>query len=297
MNALRPKVRRLCVALGLLGLSTLSLSSEANPIKPTARYARGENVDLSLIIQEWKEKHPDIPIFSCVCAQESCNILTSWPFRTFKQYQFHVALGPTNANDTRQSGFNCFDIKTGQQLPETVAKEPTSLPNPLNPTPNDTPNDTPQSEPKTHSDSTPRFECRECDLRGIDAGVSRYLGRNWSHADLEGANLSGANLTNVVLYGANLRGADLRGAILQNTFFTAGADLTGADLRGAKLIDTFFTDAKLVNANLSGLNLSQGSLESADLTGADITDFNMTTTYVCKTIMPDGEIRNDDCPQ
>jgi hypothetical protein len=79
----------------------------------TVRFAKGENVDLSLIIQEWRSKHPDIPIFVCNCKRDICDTNPYWPFRQFRKYQFHVALGSFNANEMQAKGFKCFDIETG----------------------------------------------------------------------------------------------------------------------------------------------------------------------------------------
>lgn len=143
---------------------------------------------------------------------------------------------------------------------------------------------------------TQPFECRGCDLRGLDIGVKEYLGRNLSGAILPKADLRGADLSNVVFLGADLNQADLRGTTLTNTFFTGNAKLEQADFRGAQMNDTFFTNANLRNADLRGATLTKGSLESADLTGAQIEGFTMTDPFLCKTIMSDGTIRNDDCP-
>lgn len=81
---------------------------------PTARYARGEDVDLALIIGEWRDRFPQTPVFACTCLKETCGSSAIWPFREYTRYQPFVALGPTNAviNETR--GFNCFDIDTGE---------------------------------------------------------------------------------------------------------------------------------------------------------------------------------------
>ncbi|MEO0457647.1 MAG: hypothetical protein AAF152_13870 [Cyanobacteria bacterium P01_A01_bin.114] len=103
----------------LAGLSQAALPQAAftqeEPLKPTARYALGEDVDLGSIIAEWREPYPDIPIFACVCDGDSCDHTERWPFREFNRYQLTVALGPFNANYTESTGFNCFDIETGQR--------------------------------------------------------------------------------------------------------------------------------------------------------------------------------------
>jgi hypothetical protein len=82
---------------------------------PTARYVQGEDVDLALIIAEWKGRYPDIPVFSCVCQDDTCNFTERWPLRAYSRYQSTVALGPFNATYTESRGFTCFDIQTGQR--------------------------------------------------------------------------------------------------------------------------------------------------------------------------------------
>ncbi|ASC71586.1 uncharacterized protein XM38_025380 [Halomicronema hongdechloris C2206] len=108
---LRNRLAALLLGAGLG--SIVSLPGLAQPA-PTARYAQGEAVDLALIIEEWKQKHPEIPVFACVCDQQQCDHTPRWPFRTYSRYQFTVALGPFNASYTESRGFNCFDIQTGQ---------------------------------------------------------------------------------------------------------------------------------------------------------------------------------------
>ena len=95
--------------------SSLVLSSPGNAQKPaTARYADGEYVDFALIIEEWKAKHPEIPVFVCVCHQDMCDSSKSWPFRRFRRYQLNLALGNFNALELDEKiGFKCFDIETG----------------------------------------------------------------------------------------------------------------------------------------------------------------------------------------
>jgi len=80
---------------------------------PTARYGRGEDVDLSLIIEEWRDRFPATPVFVCTCRNQSCGDTEAWPFREFTLYQPFVALGDTNATNNETTGFKCFDIETG----------------------------------------------------------------------------------------------------------------------------------------------------------------------------------------
>jgi len=82
---------------------------------PTARYGRGESVDLSLIIEEWRNRYPATPVFACTCMSSACSRTEQWPFREYVQYQPLVALGNFNAAGNESAGFNCFDIETGDR--------------------------------------------------------------------------------------------------------------------------------------------------------------------------------------
>ncbi|MGD1865110.1 MAG: hypothetical protein ACFB0D_11190 [Phormidesmis sp.] len=86
---------------------------------PTARYGRGEAVDLSLIVEEWRDRYPAIPVYTCSCTTDACGDDTVWPFRTFTRYQPFVALGAFNATNSEETGFNCFDIETSDRPQET----------------------------------------------------------------------------------------------------------------------------------------------------------------------------------
>ncbi len=82
---------------------------------PTARYGRGEAVDLSLIVEEWRSRYPATPVFACTCMSSACNRTEQWPFRAYALYQPLVALGDINAASNESAGFNCFDIETGDR--------------------------------------------------------------------------------------------------------------------------------------------------------------------------------------
>lgn len=90
--------------------------SVVNPQQvPTARYGRGEVVDLSLIIEEWRSRYPATPVFACACMAAECDRTSQWPFRDYARYQTLVALGNFNAASNESAGFNCFDIETGDR--------------------------------------------------------------------------------------------------------------------------------------------------------------------------------------
>lgn len=113
----------LCVIGACLNLPATAQEIDPNPSfrntrdpnqVPTARYARGEEVDLALIIEEWRDRFPQTPVYACACLEETCDSSAIWPFRRFTRYQPFVALGPTNAATSERQGFNCFDIETGE---------------------------------------------------------------------------------------------------------------------------------------------------------------------------------------
>jgi hypothetical protein len=116
--------------LALIGGQSASAQPTSKQLPPTARYARGQEVDLALIIEEWRRSYTpaQIPIFSCVCMTPTCDTKPRWPFRQYQQYQFLVALGPFNAAYNEEKGFRCFDLATGQQPNRSSAPTPPSQP-------------------------------------------------------------------------------------------------------------------------------------------------------------------------
>jgi uncharacterized protein YjbI with pentapeptide repeats len=100
----------------------------------------------------------------------------------------------------------------------------------------------------------------------------------------EDCDLKGANFTDM-----NLQGVDLYRARL------SGANLTGANLQGAYMNRTDLQGANLTNANLTGVELTNAYLQNANLAGANLTEANLEYSTFCKTTMPDGTVRNDNC--
>lgn len=82
---------------------------------PTLRYAQGENVDLAEIVSEWRGFYEDVPVYLCVCQEDTCNQTQQWPFREYLQYEMSVALGPTNGQTSETAGSKCFDIADGSR--------------------------------------------------------------------------------------------------------------------------------------------------------------------------------------
>lgn len=92
--------------------------AEAPNDPPTARYAQGEAVDLADIITEWRGYYADVPVYLCVCQDDTCDQTTQWPYREYTLYQLGVALGPSNGRFAEASGANCFDILDGSRPSE-----------------------------------------------------------------------------------------------------------------------------------------------------------------------------------
>lgn len=120
----------LAAAPGLLIISSARAQSpveesatetEAAPAVPTVRYARGENVDLSEIVAEWRGYYEDVPVYQCVCQESVCDQTGQWPYREFDRFELSVALGPTNGKIAEDSGANCFDIADGSRPDEPRA--------------------------------------------------------------------------------------------------------------------------------------------------------------------------------
>lgn len=97
---------------------------------------------------------------------------------------------------------------------------------------------------------------------GIRADQARFIGTNFTDADLTGVSFISVDCSGARFNGANLTRADLRGADLGGVLFD-GANLTEADLTGADL-----SGASLQNANLTRANFTEADLIAANLTGA-----------------------------
>jgi uncharacterized protein YjbI with pentapeptide repeats len=103
-----------------------------------------------------------------------------------------------------------------------------------------------------------------------------------SHSRCRDADLTGMDLT-----GADLSYADLTRTILERVKF-----------RGANLGATNFSYAFLEEANFDSANVHQASFRYADLSGATNLDWRNGLdegTLFCRTTMPDGCQRNDNC--
>ena len=103
------------------------------------------------------------------------------------------------------------------------------------------------------------------------------IGINLSDCSLRGATLAESDLSDAILIRASLCGATL-----------AQANLSGANLTSAKLIRAELSEALMTNANLTGTSLSNA-------TGVEIDYWLEIGCIFCRTVMPDGTIRNDCC--
>lgn len=99
----------------ILGAMPAQAQITAQPEEPapTVRYARGEDVDLAEIIAEWRGYYDDVPIYLCVCQDDTCDQTDQWPYREYGLYELGVALGPNNGRVAEASGASCVDIADG----------------------------------------------------------------------------------------------------------------------------------------------------------------------------------------
>lgn len=104
-----------------------------------------------------------------------------------------------------------------------------------------------------------------------------------------GAYLSLVSLAGMDLSGANLEGADLSKSDLRKV------ELTGANLAKADIRDSDLTDATLVGADLVGAKLKHANLTRADFTGATVAIGQLSSAYLCNTVMPNGTKNDSGC--
>lgn len=142
---------------------------------------------------------------------------------------------------------------------------------------------------------------------------------NCQKADLSGQDLSNLGVGGI---GFNLAGIDLRDADLTNAnlFNAVGIDLSQLMIMRVKLCNTTLPNSQKekVFVNCIGADLSNKDLSGTDLSGINLTNTNLTKTnltrvnlartrgitlsklksfqaVLCKTQLPGGEIRNDNC--
>jgi len=137
-------------------------------------------------------------------------------------------------------------------------------------------------------------ECDDPAGPGVDWSGCVKIGLSTEGADLSNANLSGLLLSSSVMTNTSFKGANLT-----DTRF-ATTDLTGSDFSGAHLLRTTFTSVRLTrtvfhNALIEVPTATNVDATDADFRGAKITDSLESMMEFCRTITPDGSVRNDAC--
>ncbi len=193
------------VALPSVVLFAQPTVAQTKPLAPTARYARGEEVDLAEIVAEWRGYYEDVPVYQCVCLDGTCSQSEQWPYREFDRYQLSVALGPTNAGVTERAGFNCFDIADGSRPSRPRAfsaalrtAEPGTIPLPPSQA-TSTPNRPSVSRPTTEGPSVARP-----DSPTVSAPVSRPMTSDFQSAATS-ASTGGVPTVTVINDGDDIR--------------------------------------------------------------------------------------------
>ena len=95
-------------------------------------------------------------------------------------------------------------------------------------------------------------------------------------------------------FGANLAEANLSAVNLAESRLV-GVSLWGADLKKASMSQASLLWVNLAFANLEGADLADADLRWANLFQAKLSDANLSGAKYCRTLMPDGSIRDDDC--
>ena len=130
---------------------------------------------------------------------------------------------------------------------------------------------------------------------GVDWSDCVKIGLSADQADLSNANLKGLLLSSSVMTNTNFRGADFTDTRI------ATSDLTGSDFTGANLLRTTFTSVRLTKTVFHGAVIDVPTATNVDATDADFRDATISHPLssmmeFCRTITPDGSLRNDSCP-
>jgi uncharacterized protein YjbI with pentapeptide repeats len=144
------------------------------------------------------------------------------------------------------------------------------------------------------------------DISGYDLSYSDFYDAGFGDVTLANTNFTGANLGHTVMTGAEAHNADFTGASFVNASLSGtgvrSADLSKTDFTGAYLGYTDFSYADLRGAKFVDLDPQIGDVDPAadlawaDLTGATVSQDFLDHAWFCNTTMPNGSIRNDDCP-
>jgi hypothetical protein len=95
---------------GIVLFSSQAIAQDA----PSKQYGEGKDIPLVWILAEWHEKHPQIPLYLCVCTKSECDNSDSWPFRRYSLGGVLPALGPTNRSDAQRIGFSCGEVSPSE---------------------------------------------------------------------------------------------------------------------------------------------------------------------------------------
>lgn len=102
------------VFAGLWGVMVMTIAGQgaiaAEPQPPSRLYQDDPNVPIAAVLNEWHQKHPEIPLFVCVCVEHECDSRDRWPFRHFQFSQVLPALGDFNRENAERQGFGCVMI-------------------------------------------------------------------------------------------------------------------------------------------------------------------------------------------
>ena len=77
--------------------------------------------------------------------------------------------------------------------------------------------------------------------------------------------------------------------------------MRASNLKGAEIYESNLMGTNLKNAKLIGATFYQSNLNGADLTGTSLDEeaaafiHGESTTRICNTVMPDGDVTNRDC--
>ncbi|NEO84770.1 MAG: hypothetical protein F6J87_11025 [Spirulina sp. SIO3F2] len=96
--------------ISLIALNWGQVAIAADHQPPSRRFQDDPTTPIAAILNEWHQKHPEIPLFVCVCKLHECDSSERWPFRRFTFAEVIPALGDANRGDAETQGFGCVII-------------------------------------------------------------------------------------------------------------------------------------------------------------------------------------------
>jgi hypothetical protein len=100
----------LLFSAGMVLFSSQAIAQDS----PSKQYGQGRDIPLVWILDEWHQKHPQIPLYLCVCTKSECDNSSSWPFRRYSLGGVRPVLGPTNRSDAQRIGFSCGEVSPNE---------------------------------------------------------------------------------------------------------------------------------------------------------------------------------------